>query len=69
MEVLYLVAEKQSDTNKLSCCTFTTKLYDYENPYEERRPLSDKAIASKSLNGKKDDHALEKPWDWNYPFE
>jgi dTDP-4-dehydrorhamnose 3,5-epimerase len=46
---------------------FTTKLYDYKNPDEERRPWNDKTIIPKSINGRKDDPRVNKPWDWNYP--
>jgi len=45
----------------------TTKLYDYKNPDEERRPWNDKTIIPKSINGKTDDPRTSKPWDWNYP--
>jgi dTDP-4-dehydrorhamnose 3,5-epimerase len=46
---------------------FTTKLYDYKNPDEERRPWNDQTLIPKSINGKKDDPRVGKPWDWNYP--
>ncbi len=46
---------------------FTTKLYDYQNPDEERRPWNDKTIIPKSINGKVDDSRAGKPWDWNCP--
>jgi dTDP-4-dehydrorhamnose 3,5-epimerase len=46
---------------------FTTKLYDYDNPDEERRPWNDQTLTPKSINGKKDDPRVGKPWDWNYP--
>ena len=42
-------------------------LYDYKNPDEERRPWNDPAIIPKTINGKKDDPRVGKPWDWNYP--
>jgi dTDP-4-dehydrorhamnose 3,5-epimerase len=44
---------------------FTTKLYDYQNPDEERRPWNDPKILPKLINGKKDDPRTGKPWDWN----
>jgi dTDP-4-dehydrorhamnose 3,5-epimerase len=44
---------------------FTTKLYDYQNPDEERRPWNDQKIVPKLINGKKDDPRTGKPWDWN----
>jgi len=43
---------------------FTTKLYDYENPDEERRPWNDRTLIPESVNGKKDDPRVGKPWDW-----
>lgn len=46
---------------------FTTKLYDYNNPDEERRPWNDPEIIPKSINGKTSDPRVGKPWDWNYP--
>jgi dTDP-4-dehydrorhamnose 3,5-epimerase len=45
---------------------FTTKLYDYNDPDEERRPWNDLTVVPKSINGKKDDPRVGKPWDWNY---
>ena len=48
---------------------FTTKLYDYDSPDEERRPWNDPKIIPKSINDSKDDPRINKPWDWNYlPF-
>lgn len=46
---------------------FTTKLYDYTQPDEERRAWDDQTIIPKSINGKKDDSRIGKPWNWNYP--
>ncbi len=46
---------------------FVNKLYDYEQPDEDRRPWNDQTIIPKSINGKKDDPRIGKPWDWNYP--
>lgn len=46
---------------------FTTKLYDYDNPDEERRSWNDQTLMPKSINGKKDDPRAGKPWDWNQP--
>jgi len=43
------------------------KLYDYNNPDEERRPWNDPSITPKSINGRTDDPKVSKPWDWNYP--
>lgn len=46
---------------------FTSNLYDYNHPDEERRPWNDPKIVPKSINGKTDDPRVGKPWDWNYP--
>jgi dTDP-4-dehydrorhamnose 3,5-epimerase len=46
---------------------FTTKLYDYASPDEERRPWDDQTLVPKSINGKKDGPRVGKPWNWNYP--
>ena len=44
---------------------FTTKLYDCQNPDEERRLWDDQKIVPRLLNGKKDDPRTGKPWDWD----
>ena len=46
---------------------FTTRLYDYQNPDEERRPWNDPKIVPKMINGKKDDSRTGKPLDWDHP--
>jgi dTDP-4-dehydrorhamnose 3,5-epimerase len=46
---------------------FTTNLYDPANPDEERRAWDDTTIIPKSVNGKKNDSRVGKPWDWNIP--
>lgn len=46
---------------------FTTNLYDYKNPDEERRPWDDSTLIPKSINNKKDDPRVGKLWDWNLP--
>ena len=43
---------------------FVNKLYDYENPDEERRPWNDPTIIPVSINGRTDDPRVGKPWDW-----
>lgn len=43
---------------------FTNKLYDYENPDEERRPWNDESIVPSAINGRKDDPRVGKPWNW-----
>lgn len=46
---------------------FVTKLYDYSNPDELRRPWNDPTVVPKVINGKEDDIRIGKPWDWFYP--
>lgn len=46
---------------------FVTRLYDYENPDEKRRPWNDPKIIPIEINGKKDDPRVGKPWDWFQP--
>lgn len=43
---------------------FVTRLYDYSNPDEERRPWNDPTIIPKTINGKTNDPRIGKPWDW-----
>ncbi len=45
---------------------FTTNLYDYSNPDEDRRAWNDPSLIPKIINGKKDDPRVGKPWDWNH---
>jgi len=45
---------------------FTTNLYDYNSPDEERRAWNDPKLIPKIINNKKDDPRVGKPWDWNY---
>ena len=46
---------------------FVTRLYDYKDPDEIRRPWNDKTIVPTEINGKKDDSRVGKPWDWFSP--
>ncbi len=46
---------------------FVTRLYDYKNPDEERRPWNDPTVVPVAINGKTDDPRVGKPWDWFYP--
>ncbi len=46
---------------------FTTNLYNYANPDEERRAWNDPTLIPKVINGKDDDVRVGKSWDWNYP--
>ena len=40
------------------------RLYDYDDPDEERRPWNDPTIIPRSINGRTDDPRVGKPWDW-----
>lgn len=46
---------------------FVTRLYDYKNPDEIRRPWNDQTIIPTEINGKKNDPRVGKPWDWFSP--
>lgn len=46
---------------------FVTRLYDYKEPDEVRRPWNDQTIVPSEINGKKDDPRVGKPWDWFAP--
>jgi dTDP-4-dehydrorhamnose 3,5-epimerase len=46
---------------------FVTRLYDYKNPDEERKPWNDPKIIPVEINGNKNDPRVNKPWDWFYP--
>ncbi len=45
---------------------FVSKLYDYQDPDEERRPWNDSNIIPKLINGRLEDPRTNKVWDWNY---
>jgi dTDP-4-dehydrorhamnose 3,5-epimerase len=55
------------ESETASLLYFTTKLYDYRNPDEERRPWKDATIFSRTINGNKKDSRVGMPWDWNFP--
>ena len=40
------------------------KLYDYDDPDEERRPWDDETIIPQSINGDTEDPRVGEPWDW-----
>jgi dTDP-4-dehydrorhamnose 3,5-epimerase len=40
------------------------RLYNYKDPDEERRAWNDPEIVPKTINGKKEDPRVGKPWDW-----
>jgi len=46
---------------------FVTRLYDCQNPDEERRPWDDPEVVPSEVNGNKKDPRVNQPWDWFYP--
>lgn len=46
---------------------FVNRLYDYDDPDEVRRPWNDPTIVPLSINGRRDDPRVGKPWEWFYP--
>ena len=46
---------------------FVTRLYNYADPDEERRPWNDPTVVPKLINGRRGDPRVGKPWDWFYP--
>ena len=45
---------------------FTTRLYDHNDPDEERRPWNDPELIPSEINGRKDDPRVTQQWDWFY---
>jgi dTDP-4-dehydrorhamnose 3,5-epimerase len=43
---------------------FTTRLYDYKDPDEERRLWNDPNVIPTSINGDAQDPRANKPWEW-----
>ena len=58
---------KALGTEPVHLVYFVTKLYDPQNPDEQRRPWNDPTIVPEKINGKTDDPRCGKSWDWNYP--
>jgi dTDP-4-dehydrorhamnose 3,5-epimerase len=46
---------------------FTSRLYDYKDPDEERIPWNDPLVRPAEINGNKNDPRANQPWDWFYP--
>ncbi len=46
---------------------FTSRLYDYDNPDEERIAWDDPSIIPSEINGNRKDPRVNKPWDWFLP--
>jgi len=58
---------KTIGTNPIKLLYGVNRLYDYEDPDEERRLWNDPTIIPISINGRTDDPRVGRPWDWNYP--
>jgi dTDP-4-dehydrorhamnose 3,5-epimerase len=63
----YLHGTKTVSNESSLTVYFVTRLYDYKNPDEVRRPWNDQKIVPTEINGKKDDPRVGKPWDWFSP--
>jgi dTDP-4-dehydrorhamnose 3,5-epimerase len=63
----YLHGTKTISSEPSLTVYFVTRLYDYKNPDEVRRPWNDQKIIPTEINGKKDDPRVGKPWDWFSP--
>ena len=46
---------------------FVTRLHNYADTDEERRPWNDPTVVPKLINGRRGDPRVGKPWDWFYP--
>ena len=63
----YLHGTKTISSIPSSTVYFTTRLYDYKKPDEERRPWNDPTIIPSEINDTKSDPRVGQPWDWFYP--
>ena len=61
---LYWHATKTVSPKPSLTLYFTTRLYDYKNPDEERRDWNSKLICPEIINGNKEDSRAGRPWDW-----
>lgn len=46
---------------------FVTRLYDHQDPDEERIPWNDQRVVPSEINGNKNDSRVGRPWDWFHP--
>ncbi|WP_237558722.1 polysaccharide biosynthesis C-terminal domain-containing protein [Candidatus Methanodesulfokora washburnensis] len=63
----YLHGTKTVSSTPSLTVYFVTRLYDYGNPDEIRRPWNDPSIVPTEINGRRDDPRVGKPWDWFSP--
>ncbi len=45
---------------------FVNRLYNAKDPDELRRQWDDPTVVPKSINGRKDDPRIGRPWDWTF---
>jgi len=64
---LYLHGTKTVSSEPSLTVYFVTRLYEYKNPDEVRRPWNDPSIVPLEINGNRGDPRVNKPWDWFYP--
>jgi dTDP-4-dehydrorhamnose 3,5-epimerase len=60
----YLHGTKNVSNEASLTVYFVTKLYEYKDPDEIRRPWNDQTIVPTEINGNKKDLRVGKPWDW-----
>jgi dTDP-4-dehydrorhamnose 3,5-epimerase len=63
----YLHGTKTVGSQSSLTVYFVTRLYDYKEPDEIRRPWNDRKIVPTEVNGKKDDPRVGRSWDWFAP--
>jgi dTDP-4-dehydrorhamnose 3,5-epimerase len=63
----YLHGTKTVSSEPSLTVYFVTRLYDYKDPDEIRRPWNDQTIIPAEINANKNDPRIGKPWDWSTP--
>jgi dTDP-4-dehydrorhamnose 3,5-epimerase len=63
----YLHGTKTVSSEPSLTVYFVTRLYDYKDPDEIRRPWNDQTIIPAEINANKNDPRVGKPWDWSTP--
>lgn len=63
----YLHGTKTISNEPSLMAYFVTRLYNYNDPDEHRRPWNDPEIIPLEINGNKNDPRVNQPWDWFYP--
>jgi dTDP-4-dehydrorhamnose 3,5-epimerase len=63
----YLHGTKTVSNEPSLTAYFVTRLYDYKDPDEIRRPWNDQTIIPTEINANKNDPRVGIPWDWFAP--